>query len=295
MKFILNCQEVDKVSAAIGEESKKLSNATSYLSVPNGDGDFDWSGAINSITTNITNTSERMQNAEKYIQMVVERHKELQTNFDYETIKAEADDKLTKIGEVDKVIPVPTDPTIETHEVVPPQNAAETTTKTTPSVTSTSDYTAPDGSKHFTIPEGNGVQYTYMGWQAVTAPDSNQYKLREAAGMNFDEEGFGKIDDRYVIACTTTFGQVGEYVDFKLEDGTILKCIIGDSKGGVNPSEGVSEWGHNNGKNVVEFVVDKNSWYGKKDNPGTSSNHPEWNHRVVEANVYGNYFTDRRV
>ena len=38
--------------------------------------------------------------------------------------------------------------------------------------------------------------------------------MKEAAGMNFDSEGFGKIDGRYVVATTTTFGKVGDYVDF---------------------------------------------------------------------------------
>ena len=63
------------------------------------------------------------------------------------------------------------------------------------------------------LPEGLGSIHTYMGWQCITAKASNQYKLREAAGMNFDEEGFAKIGDRYVVATTTTFGKVGDFID----------------------------------------------------------------------------------
>ena len=259
-----------------------------------------------------------MKNAQKYIQLVVDKHTGLQKTFEYPTVVA--NDTVKKTTPVENPIPVPQDPTIKpsssenqtdstkattinqktsdtassSETIVPPSSTTTSTSTTSPGITNASDYTTPDGARHFTIPEGNGERYTYMAWQAITSPSSNQYRLREAAGMNFDDEGFGRIDGRYVIACTTTFGQVGEYVDFKLEDGTILKCIIGDSKGGVNPQYNVSEWGHNNGKNVVEFIVDENSWYNKKDNPGTPSNHPEWNHRVTEAYVYGNYFTDRR-
>ena len=40
------------------------------------------------------------------------------------------------------------------------------------------------------VPEGLGASHTYMGWQMITSVSSNQYKLREQAGMNFDEEGF---------------------------------------------------------------------------------------------------------
>ena len=53
-----------------------------------------------------------------------------------------------------------------------------------------------------------------MGWQTITSTTSNQYKLMQQSGMNFDEEGFGRINGRYVIACTSTYGNVGDYVDF---------------------------------------------------------------------------------
>ena len=143
-----------------------------------------------------------------------------------------------------------------------------------------------------TLPAGLGSVHTYMGWQCITSKSSNQYKLREAAGMNFDEEGFGKIGDRYVVATTLTFGNVGDYIDVVQEDGTILKCIIGDIKS--QGDEGCNKWGHNNGHCVVEFVVDKDSWYsngsGSHSNPGTESCHPEWNQNITHIVNRGNYF-----
>lgn len=142
------------------------------------------------------------------------------------------------------------------------------------------------------IPEGLGSLHTYMGWQCITAVSSNQYKLREQAGMNFDDEGFGIINGRYVIACTLTFGQVGDYIDFYQKDGTILHCIIGDIKSQTD--EGCTEWGHNNGKCIVEFVVNKDTWYsgGKVShpNPGEPTCHPEWNCDLEKAINGGSYF-----
>lgn len=119
-----------------------------------------------------------------------------------------------------------------------------------------------------TLPAGLGTKCTYMGWQCITSTSSNQYKLREAAGMNFDSEGYGKINDRFVIATTTTFGKVGDYIDVKLTNGNVMKCIIGDIKSQGDP--GCNAWGHYEGSNVVEFIVDKDSWYGKKENPSIS-------------------------
>lgn len=142
-----------------------------------------------------------------------------------------------------------------------------------------------------TLPSGLGRYFTYMGWQMITSTTSTQYKLMQQSGMPFDSEGYGKINGRYVIACTTTFGQVGDYIDFYQSDGTVLQCIIGDIKN--QNDAGCNQWGHKNGDVVVEFVVDKASWYGKKANPGTSSNHPEWGGKtIVKAVNGGSYFTN---
>lgn len=140
-----------------------------------------------------------------------------------------------------------------------------------------------------TLPAGLGSVHTYMGWQCITAKGSHQYKLREAAGMKFDNEGFAKIGDRYVVATTTTFGNVGDFIDVYQEDGTVIKCVIGDIKS--QSDAGCTKWGHNNGQCVVEFVVDRSKWYSPMHvNPGTSSCHPEWNMNITKVVNNGNFF-----
>ena len=142
------------------------------------------------------------------------------------------------------------------------------------------------------LPSGLGSVRTYMGWQCITSKTSTQYKLMQTAGVNFDEEGFGKIGDRYVVATTTTYGKVGDFIDVYQADGTILKCIIGDIKNQNDP--GCNKWGHNNGKCVIESIVDKNTWYkngaGNHANPGTPTCHPEWKQNIIKIVNKGNYF-----
>ena len=141
------------------------------------------------------------------------------------------------------------------------------------------------------IPSGLGSVHTYMGWQCITSTTSTQYKLREKAGMKFDDEGFGKINGRYVIACTTTYGTVGDYIDFYQEDGTIIPCIIGDIKN--QNDAGCNKWGHENGTCIIEFVVNKDTWYSSGHaNPGTSNCHPEWHKNLTKAVNGGSYFDD---
>lgn len=142
------------------------------------------------------------------------------------------------------------------------------------------------------LPSGLGSVRTYMGWQCITNTESTQYKLMQTAGMNFDEEGFGIIGDRYVVATTDTYGNVGDYIDVYQEDGSVLNCIIGDIKN--QNDEGCNEWGHLDGQCVVESVVDKNTWYsgggGSHANPGTASCRPEWDQNIIKIVNKGNYF-----
>lgn len=144
------------------------------------------------------------------------------------------------------------------------------------------------GEASIVIPDGMGIYHTYMGWHTITSTTSRQYQLREQSGENYDEEGFARIDGRYVIACTTTFGEVGDYIDFYRENGEVIHAVIGDIKNQNDP--GCNEYGHADGTCVVEYVVSR-SWYPSHPNPGTSGCHPEWNSRVTEAvNLGKNYF-----
>ena len=93
------------------------------------------------------------------------------------------------------------------------------------------------------------------------------------------------LNGRYLIACTTTFGQVGDMVDFYLDDGTLIPCIIADAK---NPNDpGCNEYGHSNGQNVIEFEVE-DAHYQAYGNPGSSRWMPEWaGKRVASATNNG--------
>ena len=140
--------------------------------------------------------------------------------------------------------------------------------------------------------DGYPNSFTYEAWQMITARDSQQYKLKDEAGMNFDSEGFGKIGDRYVIACTEHFGSIGDALDFVLHNGNTLHCIIGDFKS--SGDDNYSEYGHITGGslNVIEFIVDYDTWYYPMHaNPGTSSCHPEWAGQLQSYEKAGNYWT----
>lgn len=139
-----------------------------------------------------------------------------------------------------------------------------------------------------TVPEGLGKYYTYMNWNAVTNTTSNQYRLRETASakgeVSYTSDGYAMINGRYVVALTDTFGNVGDYVNIKTKDGTVINGIIGDIKSQTktwydqNPA---NKWGHNDGQVVVEFVT---NW-------GSGHENPKSNGGVVSITNLGNYET----
>ena len=121
--------------------------------------------------------------------------------------------------------------------------------------------TTPRKGETITLPAGLGKVNTFMGWQMITAKSSPQYKLRAQAGQNFDNNGYGKINGRYTVATTSTFGKIGDYLDINRADGSTLKAIIADEK--RQTDKNANKWGHDQGQVVVEFVVDKDKWYRK--------------------------------
>ena len=125
--------------------------------------------------------------------------------------------------------------------------------------------------KTITLPSGLGTSYTYMNWNKTTNTSSPQYQFRETARANgqlsYDSQGYAKVNGRYVVALTSTFGDIGDYVDIQTADGTTIHGVIGEQKSQTktwydqNPA---NKWGHNNGQSVVEFLT---NWGDNHQNP----------------------------
>ena len=149
------------------------------------------------------------------------------------------------------------------------------------------------------VPSGYGKTHSFMGWQCITSKSSKQYKLRSEA-ENFDANGMGKIGDRYAVAVKPYYGAVGDYLNIKQEDGSVYKAVIADIKGNENAGHPYSDYVHYDGS-VVEFVVDKRSWYPRSkggqadtqhDPVGSAKFMPELGKNIESITNVGNYWTD---
>lgn len=120
-------------------------------------------------------------------------------------------------------------------------------------------------------PYGNGG-YTvteYDLWYGDWADGTNQRAVADewaTQGMKWKDD-IASVDGRYLVACTTTYGTVGDYLTFYLSDGTAIPCIMADAKSMNDP--GCNMWGHSDGQNVLEFEV-RSARYQACGNPGTN-------------------------
>lgn len=93
------------------------------------------------------------------------------------------------------------------------------------------------------------VNYAYINSDKVT---DKSKELFNDATFNYDSNtGYALVDGKYVIACDSTVGEVGDIIKFTQKDGNIVECVVG-----TNTVTDTS-------KNVINFIVDKENWANK--------------------------------
>ena len=122
------------------------------------------------------------------------------------------------------------------------------------------------------IPDGLGKTYTLTYYsdkgfvfvpsmRTSIAKGSNQERVWRAwkvFGAKYNN-GLATIDGAYLVAVTSTFGEVGDLLEITFRSGETMLAVIADEKSQAyvawdhNPA---NVYGHNNGANVVEFEVD---------------------------------------
>lgn len=130
-------------------------------------------------------------------------------------------------------------------------------------------------------------QKTYMDYRTITSTGTYEYKLQNTAAYTNDD-GIRMINGRYCIAVGTAFGtRIGQYIDLVLENGTVIHCIMGDTKSDE----------HTDSEHVFtvasgccsEFIVETEKLNGVAKSGDVSNAHPEWKSAVSKVMVYNKF------
>ncbi|MCR5415368.1 MAG: hypothetical protein K6E79_01060 [Pseudobutyrivibrio sp.] len=105
-----------------------------------------------------------------------------------------------------------------------------------------------------------------------------------------DEDGFMKLDDRYLIAIGSRFNaEPGQYIDVVLENGVVINCIMGDAKADVD-TDATNTFTYKS-RCCSEFIVDKYSIRSDIYKRGNASlKDDSWDSPVVNIVVYDKFY-----
>lgn len=113
--------------------------------------------------------------------------------------------------------------------------------------------------------------FSYMYGMNITSVNSMQYKFIHSGSVMPDDNGYLiDSDGRYLVAVGTYFANnIGDKIDILFDDGTILKCVVGDFKADRHTDEThryykgyLDEDGafHQGDGSVLEFILDYDTW-----------------------------------
>ncbi|SDH27730.1 hypothetical protein SAMN05421493_10187 [Pseudobutyrivibrio sp. 49] len=104
-----------------------------------------------------------------------------------------------------------------------------------------------------------------------------------------DQDGFMMLDDRYLVAVGSRFNTVpGQYLDLVLENGVVIKCMMGDAKADVD-TDSTNTFTYRS-RCCSEFIIDKHTIRSDIYERGNASlKYPSWDSPVVEIIVYDDY------
>lgn len=109
---------------------------------------------------------------------------------------------------------------------------------------------------------GEDTFKSWLDYRLITSQNSLQYKLQELAITNAIT-GIRMLENRYLVAMTSFYGNVGDKLDIKLESGLLLEVIIGDIK-----SSGHDYCQSTRDGSMIEFIVDSRVIETKTRNSG---------------------------
>lgn len=112
---------------------------------------------------------------------------------------------------------------------------------------------------HWRTGRGNAVSNsatrTHMSYTAVTARNTMQYKtLNSANSWSSKYTGLRMNGERYCVAVGLKYGKAGDKIDLIMEDGSLVKAIIGDIKA-RNDTDETNMFQKDDGS-IVELITD---------------------------------------
>ena len=252
---------------SVANQVSNLSSTVGSYDVSCEDG-FDFATPRGVLAKNLEACSIKMQNTSKIIESVVSNHTELQNGLKFDSpADTEGLDDVSEAGEDygsedelgayddyggggsyyggggggDYGSAAAAAPAIAIPSVTPLAENKEDDVE----LDESSEFDGEEGEEKSTESFDDGIvttQLTSSGY-AYLEPDlinEDTKKFISDSQFSYDDDGYARHGDYYVISCDTSVGKVGDIIQFKQKDGTVVDCMVGVNntsdkfKGSVN-------------------------------------------------------------
>ena len=297
--FMIQTEDVSSAASNIKSISNELSNLADTVSGMSTDAeDFDFSTPKSVIAGNIEACAKRVGNTSTYMEEVVNAHTSLQNSLQFKSSYEKAQEEAAKASNTSTQSPTSSSGTYNypsssstggytagavgatTGGAVSAATTPVTTTESTdrtPVVTEstpiveepTTEVTETTPTPHVTIepspetpveiPVEPDVSTTTIPEERKPEEGTPAYEVYEL--VDYDDDGYARVEDRYVISCSENVGKVGDEVVFTLEDGTKVRCVVGENRETndndiqIITNENYTPEGDNNRTPLLENVV----------------------------------------
>lgn len=161
----------------------------------------------------------------------------------------------------------------------------------------------PDGlgkSHSYTAFDEDGYLGSKLGYWNTSSGAWKVFSSLLATGeLTTDQNGIYMYKGARLVAMTSTFGKAGDVMRFTQDDGTVFYGIIMDEKSQVHTwydNNPANSWGHNGGKDIVEFEVKKSAIAPAYKAAGGTPPYGNLNHYITMienlGSLYGFDFSD---
>lgn len=267
--------ETGAVSSAAGQMQSIASQITSLSSTVNGydtsceDG-FDFASVKSLIAQNIEACSTKVQNAAKVLENVVSAHTELQNSLKFNASAASGSSGL-KVSNSGSNSKKSSSGTYSGGGGYSGGSYIAASTGTTSGVqaresTSTSNNTSSSEIQN----KPTSVDFVCIEQDKMS---DDTKKIFSSNDFKYDDNGYARLKDRYVIACDSSMGKVGDLLKFTQKDGTVIECVVG----AVTSSDDM--------KNKLNFIIKDNS-LSKAKEAGIAKNILKNNEKINNSGYY---------
>ena len=227
--FMIETGNVDSASSAVGKVASQVSDLSSSVSgydTSCEDG-FDFASAKNVIASNIEACVTKVKNTASILNTVSQTHTQLQSTLKYKEDTSSQNTK--KSGSRSSSYSGGGYSgggggggySSGGYSSAGSAAAAGTTAATTAALRKNDTTTKKTEEIENNFKE---IGYVYIDQEKI---DDNSKKIFEHEEFKYDEEGYAKIGDRYVVTVDESVGKVGDVLKFTQEDGTEIEVVVG--------------------------------------------------------------------